>query len=80
MDCKDSLEKTGPSRRDIVVLAAGAGAAMALTPMPMSSLNAAQPTAKPVAFVWMGQVMLDPTAQETPYIPPASYGPHSVES
>jgi hypothetical protein len=33
-----------------------------------------------VAFVCMGQIMLDPTGSETPYIPPAGYGPHAVDT
>jgi hypothetical protein len=70
--------KSGVNRRQFVVqttCAAGiAGVfsvvapslASAIGEMPLSAAPKAAP--KPVAYVWMGQIFLDPTGREKPYV------------
>ena len=75
MDMDDRQAKTGPSRRDVMVLAAGGAAAVAMTPAMTAPTGrgTGAPAAKPVAFVWMGQILLDHSGQEQPYIPPQRF-------
>jgi hypothetical protein len=56
------------NRRDFVQ----ATAASALTnAVPLKAL--ALPATTPVAYVWMGQILLDHSGTQQPYIPPMGY-------
>ena len=77
----DDQEKSGLNRRQFVTgttcfvgMTGMLSASSFACAMDETSLILTTATApKPVAYVWMGQILLDSTGQERPYVPPATY-------